>query len=133
MAPVAMPILRPLPIECLEELMGFPADYTLKGLNSDDVRGKMLGNAVNIDVIDHLLREIVASLQADPATASRPWVFVSLFNGIDGFELGLESACEALWLIQQLITYKDGHDEGSDDDDLMGETAPLTAVQPCPL
>ena len=78
----------------------------------------MLGNAVNIDVIDYLLRPTIMQLRADPATSSRPWVLVSLFNGIDGFLLGFESACEALWLIQELTKHRENHDEGSDDDDL---------------
>jgi hypothetical protein len=32
----------------------------------------------------------------------RAWIMLSLFNGVDGFLLGLEKACESLWLIDKL-------------------------------
>jgi hypothetical protein len=65
-----------------------------------------VGNAVNIDVIDLLLRPTVLQLwersrrkaaavggavaEARAQYGSRRWVMLSLFNGVDGFLLGFE-------------------------------------------
>ena len=76
--------------EWLEELMGFEAGY-LNSAPEGAVRAKMLGNAVHIGVISHLLRPLIATL---PTT--RRWVVLSLFNGIDGFLLGLDQAAESV-------------------------------------
>ena len=70
--------------------MGFEAGY-LNSAPEGAVRAKMLGNAVHIGVISHLLRPLIATL---PTT--RRWVVLSLFNGIDGFLLGLDQAAESV-------------------------------------
>jgi hypothetical protein len=88
--------LEPMPLRYSELLMGFAADYCK--VSSASERQKQCGNAVVPAVIDYNCREQVATLPKD-----RRWVVLSLFNGIDGFPLGVMEAAESLWLIEELL------------------------------
>ena len=94
--------LEACPPEYTELLMGFEMGYTK--ISSPMERQKQCGNAVVPAVVDYNLREQVANLPKN-----RRWVILSLFNGIDGFPLGIMEAAESLWLIDELM--KKQHDE----------------------
>ena len=91
--------LTSLPKEYNAVLMGFEKHYT--GGNGTDKAQKMIGNAVHTDVIDYLLRPIIESLPRD-----RRLVFLSLFNGIDGFLVGFEKAMEAMYIIRRILKHQ---------------------------
>ena len=89
-------MVEPLPMHYNELLMGFPANYC--SASSSLERQKQCGNAVVPPVIDYNLREQVTTLPKD-----RRWVVLSLFNGVDGFPLGVMEAAESLWIIDELL------------------------------
>eukprot|EP01051_Picozoa_sp_SAG22_P001346 SAG22_NODE_52_length_24288_cov_15.594568_14_plen_402_part_00 len=99
-------LLSPLPFHWIEELMGFSKDYTAP-IASADQRMKALGNAVNTDVIAYNLGPEMEKLRLRAADADgvvTQLVVLSLFNGIDGFLIGLEKAAEKAGLVlKQLI------------------------------
>ena len=59
-------IRMPTPIEC-ERLQGFPDNWTLvpykNGWMSDTQRYKQTGNAVTVDVIEHIFKALKAHLK----------------------------------------------------------------------
>ena len=99
-------LLSPLPFHWIEELMGLPKDYTAP-IASAHQRMKALGNAVNTDVICHELGPEMEKLRLRAADANgvvTQLVVLSLFNGIDGFLIGLEKAAKkARLVLKQLI------------------------------
>ena len=61
MSPLINKIRRLTPIEC-ERLQGFPDNWTQRGVNgpiSDTQRYKMCGNAVTVDVVEAVARQII--------------------------------------------------------------------------
>ena len=92
--------LTSLPKEYNAVLMGFEKHYT--GGNGTDKAQKMIGNAVHTDVIDYLLRPIIE----ENLPRDRRLVFLSLFNGIDGFLVGFEKAMEAMYIIRCILKHQ---------------------------